>query len=67
MRDQCEEKAVYPDICVNTWSPAAHYGEARGRAGAEEASVIERDPGSVDEDASAERLKLKRMMIRGHH
>ena len=68
MIDQCGEKAVYPDICVNTWSPAAHYGEARGRAEAEEeASVIERDPGSVDEDAPAERLKLKRMMIRGHH
>ena len=30
MIDQCGEKAVYPDICVNTWSPAAHYGEARG-------------------------------------
>ena len=67
MIDQCGEKAVYPDICVNTWSPAAHYEEARGRAEAEEASVIERDPGSVDEDAPAERLKLKRMMIRGHH
>ena len=67
MIDQCGEKAVYPDICVNTWSPAAHYEEARGRAGAEEASVIKRDPGSVGEDAPAERLKLKRMMIRGHH
>ena len=53
MIDQCGEKAVYPDICVNTWSPAAHYEEARGRAGAEEASVIERDPGSVGEDAPA--------------
>ena len=67
MIDQCGEKAVYPDICVNTWSPAAHYEEARGRAGAEEASVIKRDPDSVGEDAPAERLKLKRMMIRGHH
>ena len=59
MTVQCGDE-VYPDICVNTWSPAAHYGEARGRAGAEEeASVIKRDPGSVGEDAPAERLETE--------